>query len=98
MIKSLFRLFLRMVKDFFQSLIDLYELNCAAPYYNTLCKRQKHIDIQISYEKSCNALHLFVDFTWLKFLVKGEWKRKEHQPEYRRQWRKLHIDIDVKTL
>lgn len=28
----------------------------------------------------------------------GEWKWKKHQPEYRRQWRKLHIDIDAETL
>ena len=28
----------------------------------------------------------------------GEWKRKKHQPEYRRQWRKLHIGIDAETL
>lgn len=25
-------------------------------------------------------------------------KRKKYQPEYRRQWRKLHIDINAKTL
>lgn len=28
----------------------------------------------------------------------GEWKRKKHQPEYRRQWRNLHIGIDAQTL
>ena len=28
----------------------------------------------------------------MKFLGEGEWKRKKHGPEYRRQWRKLHID------
>ncbi len=28
----------------------------------------------------------------------GEWKRKKHQPEYRCQWRKLHIGIDAETL
>jgi hypothetical protein len=39
---------------------------------------------------------LIVDSTGLKFL--GEGKRKKHQPEYRRQWRKLHIGIDAKTL
>ncbi len=33
-----------------------------------------------------------------KFLGEGEWKRKKHGPEYRRQWRKLHIGIDAKTL
>ena len=30
--------------------------------------------------------------------MKVEWKRKKHGPEYRRQWRKLHIGIDAKTL
>ncbi len=34
----------------------------------------------------------------MKFLVEGEWKRKKHQPVYRRQWRKLHIGIDAETL
>ena len=34
----------------------------------------------------------------MKFLGEGEWKRKKHGPEYRRQWRKLHIGIDDKTL
>ena len=98
MIKSLFRLSLRMVTGFVQSLIKLCGLNWAAPDYSTLCRRQKHIDIQISYEKSCNGLHLFPDSTGLKFLGEGEWKRKKHQPEYRRQWRKLHIGIDARTL
>ena len=34
----------------------------------------------------------------MKFLGEGEWKRKKHGPEYRRQWRKLHIGIDAETL
>ena len=41
---------------------------------------------------------LIVDSMGLKFLGEGEWKRKKHQPEYRRQWRKLHIGIDAETL
>ena len=39
-----------------------------------------------------------MDSTGLKFLGEGEWKRKKHQPEYRLQWRKLHIGIDAETL
>ena len=34
----------------------------------------------------------------MKFLAEGEWKSKKHGPEYHRQWRKLHIGIDAKTL
>lgn len=98
MIKSLFRFSLRMVTGFVQSLIKLYGLDWTAPDYSTICRRQKHIDIQVSYEKSCNGLHLLVVSTGLKFLGEGEWKRKKHHPEYRRQLRKLHIGIDAKTL
>jgi len=34
----------------------------------------------------------------LKLLGEGEWKRKKRQPEYRRQWWKLHIGIDAEIL
>ena len=98
MIKSLFRLSLRMVTGFVQSLIYLCGLDWTAPDYSTICRRQKHIDIAINYQKSSNGLQLLVDSTGLKFLGEGEWKRKKHQPEYRRQWRKLHIGIDAETL
>lgn len=52
MIKSLFRLSLRMVTGFVQSLIKLCGLNWTAPDYTTLCRRKKHIDIAISYQSS----------------------------------------------
>jgi hypothetical protein len=41
---------------------------------------------------------LIVNSKGLNFLSKGEWKRKKHQPEYRWQWRELHIGIDTKIL
>lgn len=98
MIKSLFRLTLRMVTGFVRSLIKLSGLDWTAPDYSNLCCRQRHIDIAISYQKSNGGLYLLVDSTGLKFLGEGEWKRKKHQPEYRRRWRKLHIGIDAETL
>ena len=87
-----------MVTDFVQSIIQLSELNWTAPDYSTLCRRQKQINIAIGYQKSHEGLHLLVDLTGLKFLGEGEWKRKKHQPEYRWQWRKMHIGIDAETL
>lgn len=39
-----------------------------------------------------------MDSTGIKFLGEGEWKCKKHGPERRRQWRKLHIGIDARTL
>ena len=56
MIKSLFRLSLRMVTGFVQSLIRLCGLDWTTPDYTTLCRRQKHIDIAISYQKSSDGL------------------------------------------
>ena len=85
MIKSLFKLTLRMATDFVRSLIKLSGLDWTAPNYSTLYHRQKHIDIAISYQKIHDGLHLLVDSTGLKFLDEGEWKWKKHQPEYRRQ-------------
>lgn len=98
MMKSLFRLSLRMVTGFVQSLIQLCGLSWTAPDYSTLCRRQNYIDIAIRYQKSRYRLHLLVDSTGLRFLGEGELKHKKHQPEYRRQWRKLHIGIDAETL
>ena len=61
-----------MVTGFAQSLIKLCGLDWTAPDYTTLCRRQKTIDIAISYQKSRHGLHLLVDSTGLKFLGEGE--------------------------
>ena len=61
----------------------------------TLYRRQKHIDIAISYQKSRDGLYLLIDTTGLKFLGEGEWN---HKLEYRWQWRKIHVGIDAETL
>ena len=52
--------------------------------YSTICRRQKHINIAISYQKSRDGLYLLFDSTGLKFLGEGKWKCKKHGPEYRR--------------
>ena len=98
MIKSLFRLSLRMVTGFVQSLLKLCGLDWIAPDYSIICRRQKHIDIVISDQISSAGLHLLVDSTGLKCLGEGEWKCKKHGAKFHRQWRKLHIAIDAETL
>ena len=87
-----------MVTGYVQSLLKLYGLDWTAPDYSTICRRQKHIYIAISDQKSSDWLHPLVDSTGLKFLGEGEWKCKKHGSEYHRQWRKLHIAIDAETL
>ncbi len=41
-------------------------------------EKQKHIDISLRYQKSCDGLHLLIDSTGLKFLGEGEWKCQEY--------------------
>ncbi len=72
MIKSLFRLSLRMVTGFVQSVIKLCKLEGTAPDYSMLCRRQKHIDISIRYQKSNDGVHLIVGSTGLRFLSESE--------------------------
>lgn len=36
--------------------------------------------------------------TCIEFLSAGEWKIKKHDAERRRQWRKVHLDIDARIL
>jgi hypothetical protein len=98
MLKSLFQLALRQTTGFVESLFRLGGLTWAVPDFSTLSRRQKHIDIDIPYQASQGGLHLLIDSTGIKMIGEGEWKRKKHGAEYRRQWRKLHIGIDAETL
>lgn len=54
--------------------------------------------MQLPYRASSIALDLQVESTGIKFLGEGEWKRKKHGAEYRRQWRKVHLGVDANTL
>ncbi len=53
--------------------------------------------MQLPYQGSATALDFLVDSTGIKFLGEGEWMRKKHRAEYRRQWRKVHLGIDAHT-
>jgi hypothetical protein len=68
------------------------------PDFSTLSRIQKQIDINIPYQTIRGGLHLLIDSTGIKMLGEGEWKRKKHGAEYRRQWRKLHIGINAESL
>jgi len=96
--KSLFQLALRQTTGFVGSLIMMCGLTWVVPNFSTLSRRQQQIDIHIPYQANHNGLYLLVDSIGIKMIGAGEWKRKKHGVEYRRQWRKLHIGIDAETL
>lgn len=68
------------------------------PNFNTVCRRQRSLQVHVPYRPSRAGLHLLVNSTGIKFLGESEWRCKKHGPERRRQWRKLHTGIDAQTL
>lgn len=97
-IKCLFNLPLRQSLGLVESLLRLANLDWKVPDFSTVSRRQTTLHVQLPYRCSGGGLDLLVDSTGIKFLGEGEWKRKKHGAEYRRQWRKVHIGIDAKTL
>ena len=97
-IKCLFGLALRQTLGSVQSLLRMAGLDWKVPDFSTVSRRQKTLRVQLPYRASTTALDLLVDSTGIKFLGEGEWKRKKHGAEYRRQWRKVHLGIDANTL
>ena len=97
-IKCLFGLALRQSLGLVESLLRMAGLDWRVPDFSTVSRRQKTLRVQLPYRPSTTALDLLVDSTGIKFLGEGEWKRKRHGAEYRRQWRKVHLGIDASTL
>lgn len=97
-IKCLFGLALRQSLGLVESLLRMAGLDWRVPDFSTVSRRQKTLRVQLPYRPSTTALELLVDSTGIKFLGEGEWKRKKHGAEYRRQWRKVHLGIDASTL
>ena len=97
-IKCLFGQALRQTLGLVESLLRLAGLDWPVPDYSTVCRRQKTLQAQITYRPSAEPLQLLVDSTGVKFVGEGEWKRKKHGAEYRREWRKVHLGIDAQTL
>jgi hypothetical protein len=96
--RSLFGLPLRQCTGFIESVLKLSGLPWPVPDFSTLCRRQQGLQVQLPYRARNQPLELLIDSTGIQFLGEGEWKRKTHGAEYRRQWRKVHLGIDAQTL
>jgi hypothetical protein len=56
------------------------------------------LSVDLGGRRNCDGLHLLVDSTGIKMMGEGEWKTRKHGASRRRQWRKVHIGIDARTL
>lgn len=97
-IKCLFGQPLRQALGMVESLLRLAKLDWPIPDFSTVCRRQKTLQVELSHQRTKSPFQLLVDSTGIKFLGEGEWKRKKHGAQDRREWRKVHLGIDAQTL
>ena len=96
-IKVLFGLALRQTIGMVGSLLRMAGVDWPVPDYSTLCRRQSTVTIQIPFRRAGGKLNLLVDSTGVKMRGDGEWQVRRHGPGRRRQWRKVHLAMDVAT-
>ena len=96
-LKQVFRLPLRALQGFAQSLRDLAFADLPVPNYTTLSRRAQDLEVTLPALRSGEPLHLVVDSTGLKLYGEGEWKVRKHGYSKRRTWRKVHMAMDAKT-
>ena len=71
------------------------ELDWPVPVYTTLCRRQRTLVVSLGARPNKGGVHLLVDSTGIKMTGEGEWKTRKHGASYRRQWRKVHLAIEL---
>jgi len=97
MIKGVFKLPLRALEGFINSLFKLLKLELKSPDYSCISKRAKTVEVDYRLTSNGKAAHLVIDATGLKVFGEGEWKVRKHGAEKRRVWRKLHLAVDAAT-
>jgi len=95
-LRSVFHLALRQTEGFVASLIRLMDLELATPDHSTLSRRGKTVEVPPMARLHTSPLHLVIDSTGLKIVGGGEWHAEKHGiSKKRRQWRKLHLGMDL---
>ena len=96
MLKGVFKLPLRALEGFINSLFKLMQVPLTSPDYSSISRRANTVEVSTG----CPAMavaHLVIDATGLKVYGEGEWKVRKHGKEKRRVWRKLHLAVDAAT-
>lgn len=97
-IKAVFRVTLRALQGFIQSMFQMLGLPLVCPHYSVFSRRAKGLGIPC--RKLCKPgekLNVVFDSTGVKVFGEGEWKVRKFGYDKRRTWRKVHICMDVDT-
>ncbi|MDA0912175.1 MAG: IS5 family transposase [Proteobacteria bacterium] len=98
-IKLVYKLPLRQLQGFLNSLFELHDLNITCPDYSCLSKRLKALNLKTprykKHERPDDMVHVIaVDSTGLKRFGRGEWHQEKYQLSNKASWRKLHIAVN----
>lgn len=97
MLKGVFKLPLRALEGFINSLFALMEVPLVSPDYSCISRRANTVEVKYRLPSQGAVAHLAIDATGLKVYGEGEWKVRKHGKEKRRVWRKLHLAVDAAT-
>jgi hypothetical protein len=93
-IRAVFRLTLRALQGFLQSILNVLKVDLTSPHYSTFCDRAKELQIPMrKWLKPGEKLNIIFDSTGVKVFGEGEWKVRKHGYSKRRTWRKIHIGM-----
>ena len=98
-LRLVFKLPLRQVEGFTNSLFAMMELPLKSPDHTTLSRRNKTLRPTIS-SALCGKgpLDIVVDSTGLSIHGEGRWRQEKYGNHNRRGWRKLHVAVDNEGL
>lgn len=94
---QVFHLPLRALQGFAQSLRTRAFPTSPVPNYTTLSRCAQYLNVLLSALRIGEPLHLVTESTGLKLCGEGDWKVRKHGWSKRRNWRKGHLAMDVKT-
>lgn len=94
-LRHIFKLPLRQVVGFTESLFQLMGQDLSVPEFSRLSKRAPQICPRFDFSNSKEETYLVLDSTGLKVFGEKEWLETKHGKQYQRKvWRKLHISVD----
>jgi hypothetical protein len=98
MVKAVFKLPLRGLQGFINSVFGLLRLPLQSPDYSLFSKRARRLSIAIPRRlPESGSIDVVFDSTGLKVYGEGEWKVRAHGASKRRRWVKLHLAVNLEN-
>ena len=86
MIKEIFKLPLRALEGFINSVFPLMDLPLSSPTCSCIRKRANTVEIACRLPSKGAIEHVVIDTTGLKVFSEGEWRIRQYGKEKRRRW------------